>query len=121
MKDMISRALELRRKGGITKDERGAFYVPSSDGKRLYVVSESHVCNCPALSSVCYHKLATTYLDALLAIQLMRYAESEEWLQAVVEEYSDRVEVLPLKIRALVKAEYLEAKQRLQPAEQKAA
>jgi hypothetical protein len=115
MKDKITKAIALRERGGIERDEGFNFIVPSTDGSKTYTVS-GHQCSCPSVK-VCCHLLATTYLDALLAIQLMRYTETMEFLQAVVEMYSLSVEAMPAKVRAMVKGEYSEAKKRLQGAE----
>jgi hypothetical protein len=116
---VIQKALQIRQRGGITRDQHGIYRVPSATSDSVYTIN-GHFCSCPA-TKLCAHLLAVTYLDALLAIQLIRYADSDEWLQAVVDEYSDRVEVMPLKIRGIVKAEWLVAKERLKPADQLAA
>ena len=109
---VIQKALAIRARGGITLDG-GLYRVPSASGNGEYTVS-GHFCSCPA-TRLCAHLLSTVYLDALLAIQIMRYAETMDFLQAVVEEYSDRVEIMPAKIRALVKAEFIAAKKRVVP------
>jgi hypothetical protein len=114
MKDKITKAILLRERGGIERDEHFNFIVPSSDGSKNYIVSGHH-CNCPSVK-VCCHLLATTYLDALLTIELLRYAESEDFLKAIVEVYSLSVEAMPAKVRAMVRSEYSEAKKRLQGA-----
>ena len=120
MKDIITKALGARQKGGILKDEYGAFYVPSSDGLRTYIVSESGICNCQSWT-LCHHLLATVYLDAFLAIQLMRWSDTLEWLEAVIDQYSVSVEMYPQKVRDYVRSEHSLAVKRIaavEPVEQ---
>jgi hypothetical protein len=116
----IAKSLEIRRKGGITREGQTLF-VPSSNGEAVYTVT-GHACSCPAMGSrTCSHLWATTYLDALLAIQLMRFADDDDFLAAVVEEYRARVEILPGKIRQIVREEWSAARERINHHHQKAA
>lgn len=109
----LQKALLIRQKGGITR-EGNVYQVPSATGEAVYTVN-GHYCSCAAIR-ICSHLLATTYFDAVLAIQLMRYADDDDFLAAVVEEYRARVEIMPVKIRQVVRAEYQAARERLRPA-----
>jgi hypothetical protein len=111
----LQKALSLRARGGITREGQTLF-VPSSTGEKVYSVV-GHACSCPAIgSNICSHLWATTYLDALLSIQLLRYADDDDFLMAVAEVYGPRVEILPAKVREVVRKEFISARERLKSA-----
>lgn len=109
----LQKSLMIRQKGGLLREDDRVL-VPSSNGERTYTVI-AHTCSCPAIG-LCSHLWAVTYLDGLLAIQLLRYALDDDFLMAVAEAYGPRVEILPAKVREVVRSEFVQARERLKPA-----
>lgn len=114
----LQKALLIRQKGGITR-EGNVYQVPSVTGENVYTVNGHH-CTCLSVR-VCSHLMATTYFDAVLAIQLIRFADDDDFLAAVVEEYRAKVEIMPGKIRQIVREEWSAARERINHHHQKAA
>jgi hypothetical protein len=109
--DKYEAAEFIDKRGGITRDEYGAYYVPSTDGSRTYIVSESGRCNCPAMKSICRHNLAA--FRAIHPILQFRWAADYEWLRAAGELYKAEIEAMPKALQEECRSEYRAALARL--------
>jgi hypothetical protein len=109
--DKYTRALAIRAKGGITRNDQGVYAVPSASTKTVHLVTASG-CTCPAMG-LCSHALASVFYDAAVFVQLLRWSTDIEFLQAAVEKYGETIKQMPERVKAACRQEYVTALARL--------
>ncbi len=109
--DKFEKAFRLRDEGRIERDNRGVYFVPASIGG-FHLVSCSGICSCPAFG-ICSHQLSTIYIDALVVVQLLRWADSKQWIDDTIELYKEKILGLPEHVRAMVREELQSAREQV--------
>jgi hypothetical protein len=117
--DMVTKAVELRQRGNIRRDQQGNFAVPSSSSDATYLVSKDGLCNCPAMKSVCSHNLAA--FNACTVIQQFRWCEDYDILLVIADVHIDALSQMPPRIREFCRQEFSNARRRIFGEQSKAA